>query len=136
MAGPDNREQPYAERPMPGEHADEARDQRLTRRQAGEEHAWSEPAAWYGEGGERSHSGRGPKGYVRTDERVRDYVCDDLMDDPWLDASAIDVAVRDGEVTLSGTVESEDARRLAEDVAAHAGGVKGVHNNLRVEKAS
>ena len=132
MAGPDNREQPYANRPMPGEHADDARDQRGTRRQADEEHAWSEPASWYGDGRDRGHSGRGPKGYVRTDERIRDYVCDDLMDDPWLDASAIEVAVKDGEVTLSGTVDSDDARRLAEDVAEHAGGVKHVQNNLRV----
>ena len=131
MARPDKSDQPYANRPMPGENADSARDQRITRGQAGEEHAWSEPASWYGE--DRGHSGLGPKGYVRTDARVRDYVCDDLMDDPWLDASAIEVAVKDGEVTLSGTVDSEDARRLAEDVARHAGGVKHVRNNLRVE---
>ena len=55
---------------------------------------------WYGEG---RHRGVGPKGYVRSDERIRELVCDDLMDDPWLDASRIEVAVKDGEVTLSGT---------------------------------
>jgi osmotically-inducible protein OsmY len=132
MARPDNRDQPYAERPMPGEHANDAGNRPVTRRQAEEEHAWSKPASWYGEGGSRGHSGLGPKGYVRTDERIRDYVCDDLMDDPWLDASAIEVTVRDGEATLSGTVDSDDARRLAEDVAEHAGGVKHVLNNLRV----
>ena len=94
---------------------------------------WSQPASWYGDGRDRGHSGRGPKGYVRTDERIRDYICDDLMDDPWLDASAIEVAVKDGEATLSGTVDSDDARRLARrSVAEHAGGVKHVQNNLRV----
>ena len=117
---------------MPGEHADRQRDRRIPRQQADEEHAWSEPSAWYGEG---RHRGVGPKGYVRSDERIRELVCDDLMDDPWLDASGIEVTVKDGEVTLSGTVEDRDAKRWAEDVAEHTGGVKHVQNNLRVEAA-
>ena len=90
------------------------------------------PRCRYGEG---RHRGVGPKGYVRSDERIRELVCDDLMDDPWLDASGIEVAVKDGEVTLSGTVEDRDAKRWAEDVAEHTGGVKHVQNNLRVEAA-
>ena len=69
---------------------------------------------------------------MRSDERIRELVCDDLMDDPWLDASHIEVAVKDGEVTLSGNVDSRDAKRLAEDLAEHAGGVKHMQNNLRV----
>jgi osmotically-inducible protein OsmY len=121
--------EPYAQRPMPGEHADRERDRHITRRQADEEHAWAEPSAWYGEG---RYRGVGPKGYVRSDERIRELVCDDLMDDPWVDASGIEVTVKDGEVTLSGTVENRDAKRWAEDIAEHAGGVKHVQNNLRV----
>jgi len=128
-----DRERPYAQRPMPGEHADRQRDRRIPRQQADEEHSWSEPSAWYGEG---RHRGLGPKGYVRSDERIRELVCDDLMDDPWLDASGIEVTVKDGEVTLSGTVEDRDAKRWAEDVAEHTGGVKHVQNNLRVGSAS
>ena len=129
MARPNDRDQPYANHPMPGEHTDDSRSRPVARKQAEEEHAWSDPTSWYGEGG---YHGLGPKGYVRTDGRIRDYVCDDLMDDPWIDASAVEVAVQDGEVTLTGTVDSDDARRLAEDVAAHAGGVKRVRNALRV----
>jgi len=128
-----DREEPYAERPMPGEHADRRRDRRITRQQADEEHAWARPSAWFG--GEGRYRGVGPKGYVRSDERIRELVCDDLMDDPWLDASRIEVAVKDGEVTLSGSVEDRDAKRWAEDVAEHTGGVKHVQNNLRVEAA-
>ena len=128
-----DRERPYAQRPMPGEHANRERDRRIPRQQADEEHAWAEPSAWYGEG---RHRGVGPKGYVRSDERIRELVCDDLMDDPWLDASGIEVTVKDGEVTLSGTVEDRDAKRWAEDVAEHTGGVKHVQNNLRVGSAS
>jgi hypothetical protein len=125
-----DRGEPYAQRPMPGEHANRWRDRHITGQQAGEEHAWSDPSAWYGEG---RYRGVGPKGYVRSDERIRELVCDDLMEDPWLDASRIEVVVRDGEVTLSGSVDSRDAKRFAEDVAEHAGGVKHVQNNLRVE---
>lgn len=124
-----DRERPYGQRPMPGEYANRERDLRVTRRQADEEHAWSEPSAWYGEG---PYRGVGPKGYVRSDGRIRELVCDDLMDDPWVDASGIEVTVKDGEVTLSGTVENRDAKRWAEDIAERAGGVKHVQNNLRV----
>jgi hypothetical protein len=125
-------EEPYGNRPMPGEHADRGRDRHITHRQAEEDHAWSEPSSWYGGG---RYRGVGPKGYARSDDRIRELVCDDLMDDPWLDASRIEVAVKDGEVTLSGSVETRDAKRLAEDLAEHAGGVKHVQNNLRVETA-
>ena len=54
------------------------------------------------------------------------------MDDPHLDAAEIEVEVKDGEVTLSGTVDSREAKRHAEDVAEQATGVKDVHNRLRV----
>ena len=127
--GGGDRERPYAQRPMPGEHGNRQRDRRITRQQADEEHSWAEPSAWYGEG---RYRGVGPKGYVRSDERIRELVCDDLMDDPWVDASGIEVAVKDGEVTLSGTVHDRDAKRWAEDAAEHVGGVKHVQNNLRV----
>lgn len=127
-------EEPYAQRPMPGEHADRQRDLRITRQQSDEEHAWARPSAWFG--GEGPHRGVGPKGYVRSDERIRELVCDDLMDDPWVDASGIEVAVKNGEVTLSGTVKTRDTKRWAEDIAEHAGGVKHVQNNLRVEATS
>jgi osmotically-inducible protein OsmY len=123
------RERPYGQRPMPGEYGNRERDRHITRQQADEEHSWSEPSAWYGEG---RYRGVGPKGYVRSDERIRELVCDDLTDDPWVDASGIEVTVKDGEVTLSGTVSDRDAKRWAEDIAEHAGGVRQVQNNLRV----
>jgi len=55
-----------------------------------------------------------------------------LTDNPDLDATDIDVAVEDGEVTLSGTVDDRDARWLAEDLAEAISGVRAVHNRLRV----
>ncbi|MGH1560504.1 BON domain-containing protein [Caulobacter segnis] len=60
------------------------------------------------------HRGRGPKGYRRSDERIREDVSDRLTDDSWLDAHGVEVSVSDGDVTLSGTVRSargQEARR-------------------------
>jgi len=81
---------------------------------------------------EGTYRGRGPKGYARSDERIREDVCDGLTDDPHVDASNVEVLVRKGEVTLTGTVESRQARRHAEDLAECAPGVKHLQNNLRV----
>ncbi len=80
------------------------------------------------------HRGRGPKGYRRSDERIREDVSDRLTDDGWLDASSIEVAVKDGEVTLSGTVHARDDKRRAELLAESVSGVDNVQNNLRLDR--
>lgn len=80
------------------------------------------------------HRGRGPKGYRRSDERIREDVSDRLTDDGWLDASAIEVVVKDGEVTLSGTVHARDDKRRAELLAESVSGVDNVQNNLRLDR--
>jgi osmotically-inducible protein OsmY len=80
------------------------------------------------------HRGRGPKGYTRSDERIREDVSDRLSDDPFVDASDIEVSVSGCEVTLSGTVDNREAKRRAEDVAERVSGVKHVQNNLRVQQ--
>jgi len=81
-------------------------------------------------------AGKGPKGYKRSDDRIKEFVCDCLTDDPHLDASSLEVQVKDGEVTLTGNVDSREARRHAEDLIEHMSGVKHVQNNLRVQEAS
>jgi osmotically-inducible protein OsmY len=80
------------------------------------------------------HRGRGPKGYTRSDERIREDVNDRLSDDPFVDASEVEVSVSSCEVTLSGTVDSRDAKRRAEDIAEQVSGVRHVQNNLRVQQ--
>jgi hypothetical protein len=87
-----------------------------------------------GETGAGEHRGRGPKGYRRSDERIREDVSDRLTDDSWLDASNIEVSVDDGEVTLSGSVDSRDAKRRAEDLAERVSGVGDVQNQLKVRR--
>jgi osmotically-inducible protein OsmY len=83
----------------------------------------------YGQGKFR---GRGPKNYRRSDERIAEEIGDRMTENDWLDASDVDVAVVNGEVTLSGTVDSRYAKRLAEDIAESVSGVTDVQNNLRV----
>jgi hypothetical protein len=82
---------------------------------------------------EGEHRGRGPKNYKRSDERIREDVNDRLADDSWLDASQIEVAVADCEVTLSGAVTRREDKRRAEDIAEHVSGVTHVQNNLRLQ---
>ncbi|HYG98337.1 MAG TPA: BON domain-containing protein [Terriglobales bacterium] len=76
--------------------------------------------------------GVGPKGYRRSDERIREDVSESLEDHPEIDASELEVTVKDGDVTLTGTVDNRLAKRLAEDVAANCRGVKDVNNQIRV----
>lgn len=85
--------------------------------------------------GERGHRGKGPKNYTRSDDRITEDINENLTHDGDLDASEIDVKVSKGEATLSGTVESRDAKRRAEDCADSVSGIKHVQNNLRVKQS-
>jgi hypothetical protein len=78
------------------------------------------------------HRGKGPHGYQRSDERIRELVCEALADDEHIDASEIHVSVKDGEVTLTGTVDDRRTRREAEDCVAAVSGVHDVLVQLRV----
>ncbi|HEX5014774.1 MAG TPA: BON domain-containing protein [Candidatus Limnocylindrales bacterium] len=94
--------------------------------------------AWTGRWGGRRRSaggftGRGPKGYQRSDQRLEEEISDRLMADAWVDASEIEVRVKSGEVTLTGTVDDRDAKRRAEDIAEQVMGVRDVMNQIRVE---
>ena len=107
-------------------------------RPAGDEQGGSETSGHGGDAGTTLmaiHRGRGPKGYIRSDNRIREDVCDRLTDDPDIDASEIDVRVANGEVTLTGTVTDRTAKRHADNLAERIGGVRHVQNNLRVSPA-
>lgn len=75
--------------------------------------------------------GRPPRGYQRSDDRIREEVCELLMDGP-VDVGEVEVTVRDGEVTLIGLVEERWEKRAIEDIAANVRGVHDVHNRVRV----
>jgi hypothetical protein len=82
----------------------------------------------------RSYAGRGPKGYTRSDDRIKEEVCDRLSMNDEVDASDIEVKVQGGEVTLEGSVENRRMKHMAEDIAESVSGVQDVHNHVRVRK--
>lgn len=94
----------------------------------------SGPSTYVEHGEIKHYRGKGPKGYRRSDERVRDDINDTLTDDRFLDASDVEVEVRDGEVVLSGTVADKNAKRRAEDLAESISGVKHLENRLRIAR--
>ena len=97
-------------------------------------------ASWFGGAEEgrqagphlHGHRGKGPKGYRRSDQRISDDVHDALTDDPFLDASEINVTVTTGEVTLAGVVADREAKHRAERMVERVSGVDHVQNNLRI----
>jgi osmotically-inducible protein OsmY len=88
----------------------------------------------HGTSGFESQYGRGPKGYVRSDERIREDVCDRLSDDDEIDARDITVTVKNADVILEGTVIDRRSKHRAEDIAESISGVKNVTNQLRARK--
>jgi hypothetical protein len=76
--------------------------------------------------------GIGPKGYRRSDERIREDVSDRLMTHPDVDASDIEVHVDNGIITLTGSVADRHQKRIADYIAEDIVGVDDVHNELKV----
>jgi osmotically-inducible protein OsmY len=124
-------------------------DYNRDRYRSAEERGWwdrfvDELASWFGaEDAERRrrsdeqrqrYRGHGPKGYRRSDERIRDDV-NDRLSEGYLDASDIEVTVTNAEVTLTGTVNNRSDKRRAEDIAEDVLGVSNVENRLRVKQS-
>ena len=106
----------------------------------GQAHTDRDRGGWWGERDSRdelerpSYRGRGPKNYQRSDERIREDVCERLERDDYVDASDLEVNVADGIVTMSGSVQDRDMKRRAEDLAGSCGGVRDVQNQIRVAR--
>lgn len=81
-----------------------------------------------------SYAGKGPKGYSRPDERIREELSERLMVDERVDASNIDVEVRVGTVTLRGVVRDRRMKHLIDAIAEDVTGVTDVQNELRVAR--
>lgn len=80
------------------------------------------------------HYGKGPKGYKRSDERIREEVCETIAQQGWIDASDVEVNVDDGVVTLSGTVAERGDKRGLEQLAERVYGVDEVRNEIRLRR--
>jgi len=72
-----------------------------------------------------------PKGYVRSDERVREDLCEHLSRSG-LDVSDVSVDVADGTVTLEGTVPNRYTKHAIEDCADDCLGVSDIQNRIKV----
>src|SRR5687767_4880385 len=82
----------------------------------------------------RGFAGTGPRGYTRSDERIFEDVCAELTRHDELDARWVGVTVRSGKVLLDGSVDSRDAKFLAEEIVANVAGVADVENRLKVAR--
>jgi osmotically-inducible protein OsmY len=77
----------------------------------------------------------GPKNYARSDERIRELICERVMQNLSIDASDVSVDVRSGRVTLGGTVPHRLMRHAIEDVVDRCWGVQDIENNIRVQSS-
>jgi hypothetical protein len=148
-------EHPYGQsyRQSSGHHHEDDRGQSLQRgfgmspyggypaREEGAYGGDEERGTWGGSGYQGSGFGgspggrqaRAPRGYQRSDERIREDICDTVIR-MGIDAGDVDINVERCEVTLTGTVDNRYDKRRLEDLAESVSGVKHVHNQLRVEE--
>jgi hypothetical protein len=81
-------------------------------------------------GGRGPYAGRGPGGWRPSDARLRERICEQLMEDDLLDARDIVVEAKDGVVTLRGEVSRPSDVRRAEALARQAAAATEVRNAL------
>lgn len=87
---------------------------------------------WFGTGSMEKRAG--PRGYTRTDERIRDEICERLTFTSGVDVREVSVDVDKGKVTLGGTVHTRGQKYDIEDLADNTFGVTEVENNIRVQR--
>ena len=87
----------------------------------------------------RSYPGAGSnEGWVSSENEpyryggARSSSNDRLTDDPFVDASDVDVEVKECEVILTGTVDSRDAKRRSETIAESVSGVMHVETGSKL----
>jgi len=89
---------------------------------------------WGNLGTEGKFSGKGPKGWRHSDDSIREDVCETLYLDSYIDASNIEVSVKDGCVCLTGKVDSRETKRAAEHCVENLSGVEDIQNELKITK--
>lgn len=98
----------------------------------GEENRWSDDLR--SEASQENHAGKGPKGYMRSEERIKEEASEILTHDYDLDASEIEIEVQDRCLVLKGEVNSRRDKRLAEYLVEDISGIEDVDNQLRIKK--
>ena len=91
----------------------------------------SEQGGWL-----QSLRGKGPKGYTRSDERLKEDICERLTHHPAIDASEVEIEAKQGVVTLSGSVTQRQSKHQIEDLVENVSGVKDIENRITVRSQS
>lgn len=99
---------------------------------SGRSNRWSDDIR--SEASRENHTGKGPKGYRRSRERILEEANERLANDYGLDATDIEVDLEDDCLVLKGEVHSRHDKRLAEDIVESISGVTDVINQLSITK--
>ena len=78
----------------------------------------------------------GPKGYQRSDERLKEDISERLMEARHIDSSEVTVDVRGAKVFLEGEVPSRHMKHAIEDLVDACPGVQDIENRIRVSSPS
>lgn len=81
-----------------------------------------------------SHHGKGKKNDKRLDKTIYAEVCEKLSATPYVDATAIEVSVKEGVVELKGMVEDRKMKKMAELVLENISGIKDIQNGLTLQR--
>jgi len=76
----------------------------------------------------------GPKGYQRSDERLREDISERLMEARYIDSSEVTVEVSGAKVVLEGTVPERRMKHAIEDLVDACPGVQDIENRVRVKR--
>lgn len=76
----------------------------------------------------------GPKGYQRSDERLREDISERLMESRYIDSSDVTVEVSAAKVVLEGTVPERRMKHAIEDLVDACPGVQDIDNRIRVRR--
>lgn len=108
------------------------------------EHAWDRHEPRWSRGGEMGmldweddrgpFYARGPKGYKRSDDRIREDLCEIIFRQGYIDASDVEIIVETGVIRLVGTVPHRHDKRSLEQMAERIHGVDEVRNELRIRR--
>jgi len=77
------------------------------------------------------HAGVAPRRFKRSDEMILDHVAEALTWSPDVDARDITIAVRDGDVILSGTVPERDMIFIVDEIMESVHGIRNFDNHLK-----
>jgi osmotically-inducible protein OsmY len=109
-------------------------DERHTISEAGwQQHPWNRQGSQEHPGFLRRMFGRGPKGYKRSDERIREEICEVLIYTDSVDCSDVSIEVENGKALLEGTVPERRMKYEIEDIVASCVGVEDIENRIRVK---